>query len=149
MECLKWQQEQSSETFEPRAGDILLVRTGFSERYHDLADHEEEAIGQAWPPASCGVQQDIRLLQWLWENHFAAVGGDAPAFESFPVKDDAGFCFHEVLIAGWGCPLAELLWLEDLAEWCRDRKRWSFFLSSSPLNVYGGVASPVNMIAIV
>ncbi|KAM5344311.1 hypothetical protein ACJ41O_012848 [Fusarium nematophilum] len=149
MRCLKWQQDQAGGNLEPRVGDILLIRTGFSSRYQHLSEEEEKAVGEAWPPASCGVKQDKRLLEWLWDNKFAAVGGDAPGFEVFPVNQDAGFCFHEVLIAGWGCPIAELLWLEDLAEWCRKAKRWTFFLSSCPLNVYGGVASPANMMALV
>ncbi|KPM42904.1 hypothetical protein AK830_g3614 [Neonectria ditissima] len=149
MGCLKWQQEMSPDDLQPRVGDVLVVRSGFSARYHELHEDEEREIGEAWPPASCGVEQDPRLLKWLWDNHFSAVGGDAPGWEAFPVKESAGFFFHEVLIAGWGCPIAELLWLEDLATWCRENKRWTFFLSSCPLNVHGGVASPANMIALV
>ncbi|KAH8688473.1 hypothetical protein BGZ61DRAFT_533250 [Ilyonectria robusta] len=149
MACLQWQQKMSSDKLEPRAGDVLFIRSGFSVRYYELTEHEEREVGEAWPPASCGVNQDVRLLQWLWDNRFAAVGGDAPAWETFPADESAGFCYHEVLIAGWGCPVAELLWLEDLSKWCREQKRWTFFLSSCPLNVHGGVASPANMIALV
>jgi len=149
MACFRWQQQVSADNLEPRPGDILLIRLGFSARYYGLSEDQEREVGEAWPPASCGVKQDIRLLQWLWDAKFAAVGGDCPGWEVFPVDENAGFCFHEVLIAGWGCPIAELLWLEDLAGWCRERKRWSFFLSSCPLNVHGGVASPANMIAVV
>jgi kynurenine formamidase len=90
------------------------------------------------------------MLEWLWEHRIAAVGGDAPAWEVLPptCKDSAGFLYHEVLIAGWGCPIAEYLWLEDLAEYCKREKRWTMFLSSCPLNVQGGVASPANLMAI-
>jgi hypothetical protein len=147
--CIEWQEKESGGEFKPRPGDIFLVRSGFTARYSQLDEHEERELGKLWPPASCGLQQDKRLLQWLWENQFAAVGGDAPAWEVFPVNKTAGFCFHEVLIAGWGCPIAELLWLEDLAAWCLAEKRWTFFLSSCPLNVHGGVASPANMMALV
>ncbi|KAH7137405.1 hypothetical protein B0J13DRAFT_505986 [Dactylonectria estremocensis] len=149
MACLAWQQNMSSDDLEPRAGDILFVRSGFSARYHELPEDEEREVGEAWPPASCGVNQDVRLLKWLWDKQFAAVGGDAPGWEAFPIDESAGFFYHEVLIAGWGCPVAELLWLEDLSQWCREKKRWTFFLSSCPLNVHGGVASPANMIALV
>ncbi|KAM0273141.1 hypothetical protein ACHAQH_008490 [Verticillium albo-atrum] len=149
MACLKWQQEQSPGGLEPRAGDILIIRSGFTARYVNLSEEEERSVGEAWPPASCGVQQDVRLLQWLLESRFAGVGGDAPGWEAFPVAEEAGFFYHEVLLAGWGCPIAELLYLEDLAAWCRENKRWTFFLSSCPLNVHGGVASPANMIALV
>lgn len=150
MACLAHQQDLSADPLVPREGDVLFIRSGFSARHAHLTDEEERAIGMAWPPASCGVRQDHGLLRWLWETRFAAVGGDAPGWEVFPVSGgDAGFCFHEVLIAGWGCPIAELLWLEDLAAWCREKNRWSFFLTSCPLNVHGGVASPANMMALV
>lgn len=60
----------------------------------------------------------------------------------------AGLLYHEVLLAGWGCPIGELLWLGDLARECVEQKRWTFFVVSVPLNVSGGVASPANMAAI-
>ncbi|KAL9949190.1 hypothetical protein D7B24_008704 [Verticillium nonalfalfae] len=147
--CLEWQRGQSPSGLEPQPGDILIIRSGFTARYVNLSAEEEKNVGEAWPPASCGLQQDRRLLQWLWDSKFAGVGGDAPGWEAFPVAEEAGFMFHEVLISGWGCPIAELLYLEDLAAWCRENKRWTFFLSSCPLNVHGGVASPANMIALV
>lgn len=154
MACLKWQQQRSRSEggggdMQPRPGDILLLRLGFAARYPHLNSDQEREVGEAWPPASCGVQQDIRMLEWLWESNFAAVGGDSPGWEAFPVDTSAGFFYHEVLIAGWGCPIAELLWLEDLAAWCSQHNRWTFFLSSCPLNVFGGVASPANMMAFV
>lgn len=126
---------------------------GFHARYAQLDEAAERAVGERWD--ACGVAQDVRLLRWLWEGRVAAVGGDAPAFECFGGAEAAeaearGFSYlHEVLLAGWGCPIAELLWLEDLAKSCGERKRWTCFLSSSPLNVRGGVASPANMMALV
>jgi hypothetical protein len=38
--------------------------------------------------------------------------------------------------------------LEKLAEKCKELERWSFFMSSVPLKVPGGVASPPNAVAI-
>jgi hypothetical protein len=59
--------------------------------------------------------------------------------------------YHEVLIAGWGCPIGEMLVLDELAEACSESRKWTFFLSSAPLHVEGGgsVASPANMMAII
>ncbi|KAJ0108416.1 hypothetical protein J7T55_005393 [Diaporthe amygdali] len=149
MACFQWQQQQQSpEPLELKTGDILLIRSGFHAQYAELGTKDEREVGEAWPPASCGVDQDLRLLKWLWDSHVAAVGGDSPAWEGFPSDGEAGFTFHEVLLAGWGCPIAEMLWLEDLAASCRERKRWTFFLTSAPLNVHGGVASPANMLAL-
>jgi hypothetical protein len=55
---------------------------------------------------------------------------------------------HEVLLAGWGCPIGELFELEELSKECEKHKRWSFFMCSEPTNVPGGVASPPNVLAI-
>lgn len=86
------------------------------------------------------------MAQWIWEN-FAAVAGDQPSFEAWPAPKD-GLVLHEVLLAGYGCPIGELFWVEKLAETCQREKRWSFFVSSEPCNVTGGVASPPNILAI-
>jgi hypothetical protein len=47
---------------------------------------------------------------------------------------------HEVLLAGWGCPIGEMFDLEELAETCQRLGRWSFFVTSKVNNVPGGVA---------
>lgn len=148
MACIKYQEAKSGFTMEFLQGDILVIRCGYTSRYLELEKEEERALGLALPPQTCGVEQDVRLLEWMWDHHFAAVAGDSPSFEYFPPKEDADFLLHEVLIAGWGCPIGELLWLEDLAHACEQRKRWTFFVASSPLNVFGGVASPANIMAI-
>lgn len=116
--------------------------------YRKLNEHQERAIGTISAPVTCGVEQDKRMLEWLWTHRIAAVGGDAPAWEVLPPGEPAGFLYHEVLIAGWGCPTAEYLWLEDLTNYCKREKKWTMFLSSCPLNLQGGVASPANMMAI-
>lgn len=55
---------------------------------------------------------------------------------------------HDNALALWGTPLGELWDLEALAEECKRQGRWSFFVTSCPLNVSGGVASPPNALAI-
>lgn len=42
----------------------------------------------------------------------------------------------------------ELFDLEKLAEECKQQKRWSFFFTSAPLHIRGGVGSPPNTIVI-
>jgi hypothetical protein len=42
---------------------------------------------------------------------------------------------HEVLLAGWGCPIGEFFYLEELAEQCVKEQRWTFFVTSEPCNV--------------
>lgn len=42
----------------------------------------------------------------------------------------------------------ELFDLEALARLCTEHQRWTFFISSVPLNMPGGVSSPPNVMAI-
>lgn len=89
------------------------------------------------PHKFCGVEQTEDVLKWIWEN-FSAVAGDQPSFECWPTQKS--WHLHEVLLAGWGCPIGELFHLEKLAEQCKKEGRWSFFVASEPCNVPGGVA---------
>ncbi|PVH69582.1 hypothetical protein DL98DRAFT_564391 [Cadophora sp. DSE1049] len=84
--------------------------------------------------------------EWLWDHHFAAVAGDAIAFEAWPPK--APYRLHDHFLAFWGTPIGELWNLEGLAEACKRENKYSFMLTSAPLNIQGGVASPPNAIAI-
>lgn len=45
-------------------------------------------------------------------------------------------------------PAGELFDLEELAAMCKELNRWTFFVSSVPLNMPGGVSSPPNAMAI-
>lgn len=148
LSAFNMQQTISSQPLELKSGDILLIRSGFIKAYQSLTPETEIEHGMAFPMHCAGVYQDTRTLEWLWENKFAAVGGDAEGWECLPADESAGFTFHEVLLSGWGCPIAELLWLEDLAKACRKRQKWTFLFTGSPLNIRGGVASPANAIAI-
>jgi hypothetical protein len=51
---------------------------------------------------------------------------------------------HEVLLAGWGCPIGELFDLETLAEECKRQGRWSFFVTSEVCNVSFSTHSSLN-----
>lgn len=130
---------------EVKFGDILFVRSGFMAAYATKTDAEIWAHQDIVPHKFGGVQQSEEMLKWMWEN-FSAVAGDQPSFECWPTQKD--WLLHEVLLAGWGCPIGELFDLEKLAEQCKKEKRWSFFVSSEPCNVPGGVASPPNILAI-
>jgi hypothetical protein len=55
---------------------------------------------------------------------------------------------HETILSGFGLPIGELFDLDDLAKECKKQNRWTFFMTSEPLNLVGGVGSPPNAIAI-
>lgn len=54
------------------------------------------------------------LLAFLWDNKLAAVAGDSRSFEVWPCKE-LDWHLHEWLLAGWGMPIGELFYLEELA----------------------------------
>jgi hypothetical protein len=58
---------------QPRDGDLLLLRTGFTRDYYKLSEAERKALKDK-PPTFLGVQSDKQSLQWIWESGFAAVG---------------------------------------------------------------------------
>ncbi|CAK7204195.1 hypothetical protein SEUCBS139899_006949 [Sporothrix eucalyptigena] len=142
-----------------RRGDILFIRVGFTAAYDKLDADAQTAIALRPDPDFLGVEPSKAMLKWLWDNEFAAVAGDAPSFEQAPVRGhwradtlqdhvkDGGM-IHQVLLGGWGVPIGELFDLEKLSATCKRLQRWSFFISSMPLNVPGGVASPPNAVAI-
>ncbi|KAJ6187281.1 hypothetical protein N7519_002189 [Penicillium mononematosum] len=128
-----------------RPGDILFLRTGFVNGYLQLNSTQREEVSKA--PRFPGLSQSRETTEWLWERQFSAVAGDNPAFECVPSANPE-WLLHPILLAGWGTPIGELFDLEALAEKCKKLKRWSFFLTSAPLNYTGAVATPPNAIAI-
>ncbi|CAI7578541.1 unnamed protein product [Penicillium pancosmium] len=132
---------------ELRKGDILFVRTGWVQAFSNLSPEKAIALADMTTPPAIGLESSRATARWLWETGFAAVAGDQPSFEAWPCQNPE-YMLHEWLLAGWGMPIGEIFDLERLSEECRKRRRWSFFFSSMPLRVPGGVASPPNGVAI-
>ncbi|KAK4547676.1 hypothetical protein LTR36_000633 [Oleoguttula mirabilis] len=130
---------------EIKFGDILLIRSGYMDAYNKLSRSEIETMRNKQPLTFTGVEQSDEMMEFLWSN-FSAAGGDHPSFEAWPTQKD--YALHEVMLAGWGMPIGELFDLEKLGAHCKKIGRWSFFLTSEPTNVPGGVASPPNALAI-
>lgn len=120
-----------------KVGDILLIRSGFVERYHELSPEKRNELAKRDGEniIFAGVKQEEAMIDWLHDCYFAAVAGDAPSFERWPVEH--GWYLHEQILALWGMPLGEMWNLEKLAALCKERKRWTFFMTSSPANAPG------------
>lgn len=118
-------------------GDILIIRSGFVEYYNKMNTDQRIQLGKIVPAefTFVGVQQTPEMLDFLHDNYFSVVAGDAPAFEAWPTNQS--WFHHQYLLALWGVPIGEMWDLEKLAEKCREKNRWSFFFSSSPSNVAG------------
>jgi kynurenine formamidase len=140
-------------------GDILIIHTGWLEW---ARQQPAAALGQGF--STPGLCPATATLAHLWNLHVAAVASDTPALEVWPpgalasrdqrrrARTDPGalpeIFMHADLLALLGIPLGELWETGRLAEVCRRRDRWTFLLTSVPLNLVGGVASPCNAMAI-
>jgi kynurenine formamidase len=139
-----------------KLGDILFLRAGFTVNYDALSAAEQKALPQRLEPRFQGVEATKEVLQWIWDSGFSAVASDLPSFERSPIASahteeeemSGGGLLHQWLLAGWGLPIGEMFDLEALKGKCEELGRWTFFVSSVPLKVPGGVASPPNAVAI-
>lgn len=131
-----------------KIGDILIVRMGYTKWYErtSAADRIESVDKGAF----IGLAAAMETVKWIWNHHFAAIACDSLGLEVCPApfgeKDKV--CLHEWMLAHWGCPIGELWNLEELSKVCAEAGRWSFFFTSAPLHVFGGVGTPPNAIAI-
>ncbi|KAI1609818.1 hypothetical protein EDD37DRAFT_378960 [Exophiala viscosa] len=128
-------------------GDILIIRSGFTENYVSLDEKQRAHLGTLKIPehAFVGVEQTEDMLDFLHDNYFSAVVGDAPAFEAWPRQS---INLHQYLLTRWGVPIGEMWDLDQLAETCKRKNQYAFFVASVPTNVRGGVGSHPNAIAI-
>ncbi|KAI0385120.1 hypothetical protein F5Y04DRAFT_205476 [Hypomontagnella monticulosa] len=136
---------ESKITFE--RGDVLLVRSSVTRDWETRMDTAaKKAYAASNSPKHAGVEANINVLRWIWDTGIAAVAGDALSFEVYPPLGDV--FLHDWFLAGWGMPIGEMFDLERLAKVCKDLDRWTFFFTSVPFNMPGGVSSPPNAQAI-
>lgn len=123
-------------------GDVLLLRTGYLAWYRGLDRAGREA--HAATPLTPGLAgADVPGV--LWDLHIAAIAADNPAVEVIPPTRPF---LHTMLLPLLGLPLGELWDLDALADDCAAAGTYDAFLTSAPLNMPAGVASPPNAIAI-
>jgi len=135
------------EGVELQAGDILLIRIGWTKFY--LSASDELKADLAKETVVPGIEGSERTARWLWDNHLAAVASDSPALEALPKPPGEEMEFlHFHMLAFFGMPIGEMWNLEGLAEDCAADGNYDFFLTSAPLNIPGGVGSPPNALAI-
>jgi hypothetical protein len=99
-------------------------------------------------PPSAGLSAGEDIPRFLWDEGFCAVAADNPTVEVLPGDPSIG-SLHRRLIPALGLPLGELWDLDELADRCRDLRRYTICVATVPLHLPGGVASPANAIAIV
>lgn len=132
---------------------MIIIRSGFTEELTGASGEQQgEKMGTH---KCCGVSGDEATAKWFWNKRFAAVAGDMIAFEHIPpIKPDgtqgsvSELVLHQYFLALFGLPIGELWDLKALSETCKKLGRYSFLLTSVPLNVPGGIGSPPNALAI-
>jgi kynurenine formamidase len=136
-----------------RAGDIVMLHTGWAAHYQSLSRDGREALAES--RRCTGLEQSTELLRWIWDNEIAMIAADNLAVEVVPAVQDSPFrndgdngLAHQRLIAHLGMILGELWRLDDLVAHCRDDGRFECFVAAKPLTLPAGVGSPANAFAI-
>ena len=79
--------EEEEVTIQP--GDNLIIRTGLIQAYNSCSsDEDRDTLMRS--SQTIGVEATEDMLRWLWNQRFAAVAGDAVAFEAQPYTGDVG-----------------------------------------------------------
>jgi len=118
-----------------RAGDVVLVRTGYLQWWW-ANQPNPEGFAQA------GIGRDA--AEWLAGQDVVAVGSDNAAVEVIPFDENDFLLVHKILLVQHGIYLLEFL---NLAEPAADGA-YEGLLTVSPLKVTGATGSPINPVYI-
>ena len=125
----------AAQKVEVRAGDVLLVRTGYAPLWNDEAAYLRAA----------GVGKSGTL--WAADRGVVAVGADNMAWDAPDDRDPetgATLFAHVYLLPQKGVYIIENVNLEELA---RDRA-WVFGFIAAPLKLKGATGSPLRPLAL-
>jgi kynurenine formamidase len=119
-------------------GDILVVRTGWWERFAETRDTALVNNGLSW-----------RCAAWLYEHEIAAVAADNVNVEGDSIQVEGVFlALHCLCLRDMGLMFGELWNLASLAADCAEDGVYDFLLSAPPIRVTGGIGSPLNPVAL-
>lgn len=127
-----------------KRGDILMLRTGWISWYRGLSLQEKNEVKES--RKAPGLLAAPEVFEFLWNNGFVALVSDSPGVETLPSVSEGSI--HQKVLSRLGMPLGELWWLDDLYEHCKEQNNFECMVTSSPLNLVGGVGSPANALAI-
>jgi kynurenine formamidase len=116
---------------EVRAGDVVLIRTGWAAYFFDAKRY----INDATSPGP-----GIEAARWLSSRKIFAAGSDTVAFEKIP---NPPLPVHVHLLVESGIHIIEVLNLEELA---RDGV-YEFLFVAAPMNIRGATGAPIRPLA--
>jgi kynurenine formamidase len=119
---------------EPTAGSVVLVRTGWDDKWADPAAFL--AVVEGAP----GMTLDG--ARWLSERHIKASGTDTVGFEQTP---SPSLPVHVHFLVEHGISIMEAMNLRPVVE----AGAWAFFFMAAPLPIRGGTGSPIRPLAFV
>lgn len=121
-----------------RPGDVVLVRSGWGQRFDD---------GAAYLGRSEGVPGVSEAgADWLARHRPLAVGADTIAFERLaPGAGHSSLPAHRVLLVEYGIHIIETLMLEELSA----DAVFEFLFIALPLRLVGATGSPLRPLAVV
>lgn len=122
---------------EVRAGDIVLVRTGYLQWWW-----QNNAAGGPAVFEQAGIGESA--ADWLAESDVVAVGADNAAVEVIPFDGNDFLIVHKILLVRAGIYMLEFL---NLAELAADQC-YEGLMTVSPLKVTGATGSPINPVFI-
>ena len=123
---------------EVRAGDVALVRSGWSRNFGDAETFVGHETGVPGPTEEAA--------RWLAGRGVRATGAETIAYEQ--IKPEVGHALlpvHRLLLVEHGIHIIEVMNLSGLA--ASGVHEFAFILA--PLNIVGGTGSPVRPLAVV
>jgi kynurenine formamidase len=135
----------AAQGIEPRAGDAVLVRSGFG-RYLEVTGERPGFGSPAGVHASCvEFLHDTEAAMLVWDMQDAPTADQGlPNPKGLPVP----LHVHQILLPYMGMPILDNADFEALATACAAAGRWAVQFVVAPLVITGGTGSPVNPLAI-
>lgn len=124
--------------------DIICIRTGFLKYFYAVP--AEEFYADFIEP---GLTYSPELVEWFQRKEIPNLVTDTIANE-VTAEPTTGFLLplHATLLRNLGISLAEIIWLDDLADACAADGRWDFLYTAAPLKIWEATGAPVNPVAI-
>ena len=130
-----WERE-SGVKVEP--GDVVFIYTGRWKRRDTLGP---------WGGDEGWAGLHASAAKWLHERDIAMLGSDAASDVMPSQVDGVVQPIHQLILIAMGTPIFDNCDLEAVVLAARERERWEFLITASPIAVAQGTGSPLNPIA--